>query len=58
MSWLLILYIGMTPNGTPRIIVKPFDNRQKCMEHAGLVDVNERLNDNYGVWFECIERSK
>lgn len=57
-SWLLILYIGVKPNGAPQFVVKPFETRQECMQKGGQIDVLERLNDNYGVWWECMERSR
>lgn len=57
-SWLLILFIGTNPNGTPQFIVKPFDSERECMQKGGQIDVLERLNDNYGVWWTCHERIK
>lgn len=56
MKWLLILYLGMQPDGTPQFIIKQFNTNDTCMHYAGQIDVNERLNDNYGVWWECIQR--
>ena len=56
MKWLLILYFGMQPDSTPQFIIKPFNTNDTCMYYAGQIDVNERLNDNYGVWWECVQR--
>ena len=38
-SWLLSLYLGTTPNGTPQFIVKPFESESKCMLKGGQIDV-------------------
>lgn len=57
-SFLLILYLGTTPQGTPQFIVKPLETEMQCRELGGQIDVRERLNDNYGVWWECIERRR
>ena len=57
-SWLLILYIGTNQNGTPQFIVKPFESEMQCIRYAGEKEALERLNDNYGCWSSCIERTK
>lgn len=57
-SWLLILYLRTTPNGTPQFIVKPFESEIACIRYAGEKEALERLNDNYGVWWTCHERIK
>lgn len=57
-SWLLILFIRTTPNGTPQFIVKQFESERECMQKGGQIDVLERLNDNYGVCWTCHERIK
>lgn len=46
----------MQPDSTPQFIIKQFNTNDTCIHYAGQIDVNERLNDNYGVWWECIQR--
>lgn len=56
-SWLLILYLRTNPNGTPQFIMKPFESEIACIRYAGEKEALERLNDNYGCFSICIERS-
>lgn len=57
-SFLLILYLGTTPQGTPTFIIKPFDTEQSCRYNGALLEVEERLKGNWDTHFNCIQQMK
>ena len=56
-SWLLILFLKVE-NGTPKYLVKFYENEVQCRYEGGKIEVSERLKGNYSVSFNCMERSK
>ena len=57
MDWLLIVFLNNI-EGPPKYFVKPYPTEIQCRYEGAQIDVAERLKNNYGVWFTCIERSK
>lgn len=51
--FMLIFYLGKSPEGIPKFIVKNYSTELECKTVGSMLESTEKLQGNTEIWFTC-----